>query len=716
MRCRIAVLMLALAACGQDSFPVGPPLPVAANLTIVAHQDDDLLFMQPDLTDLVEARAGLINVYVTAGDGARPVLGTDPLQPSGPGEHRRLDGVEYADARYAGLTKAYAQAAGLASRWACGWIDIAGHPAEHCRLDDADISLVFLAYPDGGKEGQELHSLLHLWEGSSSGADTVSVRPTHYDRDGLIATVAEVITTVQPRTIRTLEIAATHGRDHSDHMLVGALTVLATAVADSHAELISYRGYAIEEEPETLIEDLYGRSKNLMAHYAACVEGCAECGKACPTISDADTVWLHRRYAIGTRRTAAGVLRGGGMCVGLDVDGTPTFGPCPSQPVRWELTAEGHLRANGRCLGALPTGELFTSSTCTTEPRFRFVFDDEGHLWLGTVPLAEDNMDYAHLMCVGAAGGRPRASLCGEGRAPRWELSELPVSTPRVLPALPGRAVRIADLTGDGRGDLCFVDAGSLRCAPGRGDGSFDPPIAIAALAVEPESLVLGDVDGDHLADACGRDAEGLRCALSTAAYAAQAWSPAFARTGPADASDRSLSAADANGDGIAELCGLGDQGVVCVPRGLGAITLVRSRWPAPDAPMWSGDLDGDHRADWCVTRPTGPACGLDRDRDLTTDGSPWSFAFRGTPDPAPASSAVGALADIDADGRADLCTIRDRAILCARSLGNGFGPQLTFATLPAGGALTALWLGDLDGDGFPDACVEDGASITCVR
>ena len=34
---------------------------------------------------------------------------------------------------------------------------------------------------------------------------------------------------MNPTTIRTLEIAGTHGRDHSDHMIVGALALLATA-------------------------------------------------------------------------------------------------------------------------------------------------------------------------------------------------------------------------------------------------------------------------------------------------------------------------------------------------------------------------------------------------------------------------------------------------------------------------------------------------------
>ncbi|MBL0220200.1 MAG: VCBS repeat-containing protein [Myxococcales bacterium] len=713
---RLALVLCALAACGGETFPVGPALPIAANVTVLAHQDDDLLFMQPDLTDLVEARAGLLNVYVTAGDGGTPVRAPDPLRPPAPGQSRAPDGIETAQYRYEGLTKAYAQAAGLASTWTCGWIEIAGHPAEHCRLDEANVSLVFLAYPDGGKEGEAPDSLLHLWDGTSSGADTISLRTTHYDQASLIATVAEVITTAQPQTIRTLEISATHGRDHSDHMLVGALTTLAAAAAGSQAALIAYRGYDIEEEPETLIDDLYDRSVNLLAHYDACATGCSTCGTACPAISPSHAIWLRRRYAVGMRRTAAGVLRGGGMCVGINTDGTPTFGPCPVKPTHWELTADGHLRTlEGRCLGALLTGELVTSASCSNEPRFRFFLDDEGHFWLGVPPLAEASMDYAHLMCLGVAGGRPRASLCGKDRAPRWELSETPVSTPRVLPPLPGRAVRLADLTGDGRADLCFADAGVLRCAAGRGDGTFDPPVQLATLAIEPESLVLGDVDGDRRADACGRAPDGLRCALSSAAFGEQMWSPTFARTGPADATDRSLGAADTNGDGVAELCGLGEQGVVCVPRGLGALTQVRSRWPAPDAPMWSGDLDGDQRADWCVARPSGPACGLDRDRDLTTDGAPWSFAQSGSPDPSPASPAVGALADLDGDGRADLCTLRDRAIVCARSSGHGFGPQTVFATLPPGGPLTALWLGDLDGDGRVDACVEDGVMIICV-
>ena len=71
------------------------------------------------------------------------------------------------------------------------------------------------------------------------------------DRDGLIDTVAQIIRETQPVLVRTLEVAATHGRDHSDHMLVGALSLLAIARANSRADVLAYRGYSTAEEPPT---------------------------------------------------------------------------------------------------------------------------------------------------------------------------------------------------------------------------------------------------------------------------------------------------------------------------------------------------------------------------------------------------------------------------------------------------------------------------------
>ena len=60
--------------------------------------------------------------------------------------------------------------------------------------------------------------------------------------------------------------------------------------------------------------------------------------------------------------------------------------------------------------------------------------------------------------------------------------------------------------------------------------------------------------------------------------------------------------------------------------------------------------------------------------------------------------------------------TLRDDRIVCARSQGRGFGPRTTIAILPNQLTASALWLGDLDGDGRADPCVDSGTSIVCAR
>ena len=91
-------------------------------------------------------------------------------------------------------------------------------------------------------------------------------------------------------------------------MLVGALALLATAHSAVDPELISYRGYNIANEPENANPALYERSLGALAHYEACADGCAPCGQACPSdrIADSHLKYLHRRYAIGIRRSADG--------------------------------------------------------------------------------------------------------------------------------------------------------------------------------------------------------------------------------------------------------------------------------------------------------------------------------------------------------------------------------------------------------------------------
>lgn len=670
----------ALGACGDNSLPEGEPLEAAAHLTVVAHQDDDLLFMQPDLIDAVEQRTGLVNIYVTAGNG-------------------RGD-LDTAQRRYDGLEEAYAEAAGLESLWSCGWIELAGHTAEHCRLAEAGVSLVFLGYPDGGKQGEEPDSLLHLWNGSIASAETIAERPTRYDQAGLIAAVAEVIRISKPSTIRTLEIAATHGRDHADHMIVGALALASVAEAGFTGELLAFRGYAIEGEPANVVDAHYDKAANMLAHYDACATGCATCGSACPTIDKVHATWLRHRYAVGFRRTASGILRLGTQCLAIDSNGVTISDTCTSAQ-RLELDAEGRLRANGVCVERAADGLLIASTGCGLEPASRFYLDDEGHLWNGAPADPSTVRAFAHAACVVPFDDRAYATSCGSGDAAAWTLTHDAVDLvrPSWLPSS-GRAVRV-------RGDQLFAIVGTELYSARGTDLGFDGPRIHGTLPVAPESLVVGALD-EHGLKACGRDPHGVLCGVmgTQQPFTTERWSSSFARPspGPAGPFDTSLSAFGR------EICGLSDEGVICAPRGLTAAPNVRSRYPARDRNLWIADLDGDQRADWCSAYSAGIMCGRDAERELTTKGGPWSYSANGMFDLAPSAAFATVMIDIDDDHREDLCMLRGREVVCARSQRFGFGPAFSLGMVPSTRPLTGLWFHG------GRACVDDGTQLSCLR
>jgi LmbE family N-acetylglucosaminyl deacetylase len=690
----LAVLaVLALCACGDNGVPDGEPLVKSSDLVVVAHPDDDLFFMQPDLLDAVRRNTGITSVYVTAGNG--------------------LGDVDAAAPRYGGLRYAYGSAAG-STDWHCGWILIAGHSAEHCRLADKRVSLVFLGYPDGGKQGDYSDSLLELWEGRIASAQTIASVRTSYTRDELIGTLAQIVTATQPATVHTLEVAATHGSDHSDHMIAGALTILAIARENSQPDVISYRGYSILDEPANKPPAILDATFDMVSHYEACNTDCGTCGSACNAIDAAHLAWLSRRYAVGFRRAVAGRMQSGTRCLATNL----SLVPCEAAPV-WRSDVRGELRsADDHCLTVTPTGDV-SLADCAQAPERRFLIDDEGHVWSGLPPLPQADMAYAHLSCLApTVAGGIRAQLCGRDTAPTWEFAPSTKSTLRAAIgfAASGRDVRLGDVSGDGKADLCTVENAALMCTIGDGGGGFiTPAVQIAdALAVEPSSLTFGDVDGDHRQDACGRDRDGILCATAAQAFAVTRWSPAFNNAVERSATSASLAAVDANGDGIAEICGIDASGVSCASRAP-MQPMVRSRWPDPNAPVWMADLDGDVQADWCTATSATIACGVEAERPLTSDGISWAFVLGGVVDMGPTDIASIGLADIDGDGRADLCSQRDDRILCARSQGRGFGPRTTLAILPEHALATALWLGDLDGDGDADACADTAVAIVCA-
>jgi hypothetical protein len=256
--------------------------------------------------------------------------------------------------------------------------------------------------------------------------------------------------------------------------------------------------------------------------------------------------------------------------------------------------------------------------------------------------------------------------------------------------------IRLADVTGDGKDDVCARSATDYRCWPSTGTG-FAAPFAIADISDDAGwnaaskfgTIVTGDVDGDGVADVCGRAPEGMRCWASSgsdfgAAIAGPEWSDALGWSALKHWSTIRL--ADVDGDGRGDLCARSSTGFAChlsTGDGFGpAIT-----GPAlSDEAGWSdqanyltfrmADVDGDGRADLCARADDGVHCWRS-----TGGGFDEGFAWTGLADAGNWFShkyfRTMRLADIDGDAKADLCARAAKGFLCWASSGDGFGAEI---------------------------------------
>ncbi|AXI78753.1 PIG-L family deacetylase [Peterkaempfera bronchialis] len=265
---------------GPAPLPSGPgatpfahrPAGAATTLQIVAHPDDDLYFMNPDIQQSIADGAQVVTVYVTAGDasGANRV----------PGRPRpRRDQHAYSAARHQGLRQAYALMAGarLFAPWQRSVLTLPdGHRAEVDQLaDQPGVTLVFLnlaMYSDP----MTPHSitLRDLWHRPGTVVRTrvatgsPVTTPQTYTRDELIGTLVLVLDHYRPALVRTMDPDpdeqvhdATHARaadqpgysDHADHTAAGLFTWAALARWGADGGLATgYRGYYNHRWPSGL--------------------------------------------------------------------------------------------------------------------------------------------------------------------------------------------------------------------------------------------------------------------------------------------------------------------------------------------------------------------------------------------------------------------------------------------------------------------------------
>jgi LmbE family N-acetylglucosaminyl deacetylase len=197
-------------------------------LNIVAHQDDDLLFLSPDLLHAIQSDRTVRTVFLTAGDA-----GSDLWQ-----------------TREVGVQAAYAQMCGVANAWTQTDAGIAEHAIPVFTLaDHPSVSVAFLRLPDGNFNGAGFASTTHqslqqLWIGSISTIETID-GSSRYSKATLISVLTRLMFSFQPDHIHTQDYIGTYGDgDHSDHHSVAYFVQAARQMYITSHSFIGYEGYA----------------------------------------------------------------------------------------------------------------------------------------------------------------------------------------------------------------------------------------------------------------------------------------------------------------------------------------------------------------------------------------------------------------------------------------------------------------------------------------
>ncbi|MDF2696302.1 MAG: Rhs family protein, partial [Labilithrix sp.] len=173
---------------------------------------------------------------------------------------------------------------------------------------------------------------------------------------------------------------------------------------------------------------------------------------------------------------------------------------------------------------------------------------------------------------------------------------------------------------------------------------------------------------------------------------------------------------ADIDGDGRDDLCREDSGFVSCAygamsyadPRGIPRATLEAPRrmfqLPAGVRAMDVADIDGDGRADICVVTDESLACARAADDRRFGPLQRWSLEL--TPLRGSIYARSFRLADVDGDGRADACARSGEGIVCATSTGqSAFGHVHVWLGGRSRSDGSRLELADLDGDGRADVC-----------
>lgn len=279
----IGLLFFFLNPSVTQTYAASDSCPNGTTVNIVAHEDDDILFLSPDILHDIQNGKCQITIYMTAGDDNRS--------------------TSYWQGRENGEKAAYAYMANTANSWVTSTLNVNNHfLTVSTLLNNPTISLVFFRLPDGNTDGSgfsnnNYQSLQKLWTGSIGTIAAIDGSST-YTKTDLISTLTAVLNVFLPEVIRTQDYKDTINTttDHSDHFISAYLTNSAQQQYSTPHTFTGYYDYQISSFASNVSGNDATLKQNTFFTYAAYDPAVCQTYLSCQSTSYGS--WLVRQYPL----------------------------------------------------------------------------------------------------------------------------------------------------------------------------------------------------------------------------------------------------------------------------------------------------------------------------------------------------------------------------------------------------------------------------------
>jgi hypothetical protein len=220
-------------------------------VSVVAHLDDDLLFINPEIIRNFDNQACITTVHVIGGRGAIDMYSVSQ--------------------RETALKKAYARMAHLPNEWTIDKnIPFAGKYVTRMTLNNANSKVEFLELRLQGGYVRGDSPLQQLWELNkpmSSQTDSGDIRSTYNNRDELIATLLAIMNSANPTKISTLNPDTIPWTEHPDHIYAARFTREVARLMSNNIPISYYETYPTASRPINLYGQELVRKRDIAATY-----------------------------------------------------------------------------------------------------------------------------------------------------------------------------------------------------------------------------------------------------------------------------------------------------------------------------------------------------------------------------------------------------------------------------------------------------------------